>query len=236
MRFPVAPVLTGLVAVCVLILSVGPAAAVHLGSPHPIPVVTTFHGCGPRGRGGGDPDLNYLKNRIDEATAYENWTIHQLLDLPMPDAVTKKGRRADWPPDAAATIAHYEGAPVRTVGFLVRQKKQSAESTNCGSTTYVDSHFWVTVARGQLQAQSVVAEPSPRTIAKHPKWQSFLRSDKRYAEGEEPQVRLSGWLMFDQEHPEQLGEHRGTLWEVHPVTTIEVWNGNQWVDLSKAAP
>ena len=37
-----------------------------------------------------------------------------------------------------------------------------------------------------------------------------------------------GWLLLDQEHPEQLlasgnrNKVRGTLWELHPVVEIEV--------------
>jgi hypothetical protein len=31
------------------------------------------------------------------------------------------------------------------------------------------------------------------------------------------EVRIRGWLMLDQEHPEQIGKTRGTLWEIHPI-------------------
>lgn len=160
----------------------------------------------------------------------------RIIDLPQPQGVGRR-ERANWPDDSAQVISRYEGAPVRTTGYLIRQKRQGAESTNCGSTTYVDWHWWVTARRGQLQAQSVVAEPTPRVMADHPRWRSIiLRTNKRYDDGEEPRVRITGWLMFDQEHPEQLGEHRGTLWEVHPVTNIEVWNGTRWVDLDEGEP
>jgi hypothetical protein len=46
--------------------------------------------------------------------------------------------------------------------------------------------------------------------------------------------------MFDPDHPSQLydpanpnkkNKHRQTLWEVHPVTKIEVFQGGAWVDL-----
>ncbi len=207
-----------------------PVAAEHRGSPHPVPVARSFHRCPQQGRGG-DPRLNLLKNRVEEPARYESWTLGQLLDLPLPKGVGRK--RADWPPEAAEVISQYEGAPIRIVGFLIRQKKQGPESTNCGSTTFVDYHFWVTAKRGQLQAQSAVAEPTPRTMANHPNWRGFLRTNKRYEEGEEPRVRIAGWLLFDQEHPEQLGEHRGTLWEIHPVTNIDVWDGAKWLDLDE---
>lgn len=150
----------------------------------------------------------------------------------MPEGVGRR-HRANWPASASEVIKRYEGVPTRVVGFLIRQKKQGAESTNCGSMVFVDWHFWVTALPGQLQAQSVVAEPTPRVMASHLNWRRFLRTNKRYLEGEEPRIRIAGWLMFDQDHPEQLQLHRGTLWEIHPVTQIEVWDGTTWTDLDK---
>ena len=44
-------------------------------------------------------------------------------------------------------------------------------------------------------------------------------------------VRVSGWLMFDPEHRNQLGTYRSTLWEIHPITKLEVWDGSAWVAL-----
>jgi len=53
-------------------------------------------------------------------------------------------------------------------------------------------------------------------------------------------VRISGWLMFDPDHPSMIldptnpnisGKFRVTLWEVHPITKIEVWQNGAWVDL-----
>jgi hypothetical protein len=35
-------------------------------------------------------------------------------------------------------------------------------------------------------------------------------------------VRISGWLMMDPEHPDQIGNTRGTIWEIHPIMQIEV--------------
>src|SRR3977135_2943309 len=30
-----------------------------------------------------------------------------------------------------------------------------------------------------------------------------------------------------------MGKTRGTLWEIHPVTPIEFWNGTGWQDLGR---
>jgi hypothetical protein len=48
-----------------------------------------------------------------------------------------------------------------------------------------------------------------------------------------PRVRVSGWVLMDQEHPDQLGKTRGTLWEIHPVMQFEVQQGNQWIALDE---
>jgi hypothetical protein len=37
--------------------------------------------------------------------------------------------------------------------------------------------------------------------------------------------------MFDHQHPDHLGKYRQTLWEIHPITGIEVWRDSGWVDL-----
>jgi len=45
-------------------------------------------------------------------------------------------------------------------------------------------------------------------------------------------VRMSGWLMLDPEHQDMINSGlRSTLWEIHPITKIEVFKDGQWVDL-----
>jgi hypothetical protein len=45
-------------------------------------------------------------------------------------------------------------------------------------------------------------------------------------------VRISGWLLFDQEHPEQLGKTRATLWEIHPIIKIETQQNGNWTTIN----
>ena len=44
-------------------------------------------------------------------------------------------------------------------------------------------------------------------------------------------VRISGWLMYDFEHVGAIGTQRAAVWEVHPVTRIQVQRSGQWIDL-----
>ena len=43
-------------------------------------------------------------------------------------------------------------------------------------------------------------------------------------------VRVSGWLMFDQEHLDKIGTRRLTAWEIHPITKIEIQRLGLWID------
>jgi hypothetical protein len=38
--------------------------------------------------------------------------------------------------------------------------------------------------------------------------------------------------MLDQEHPDQVGRTRGTLWEIHPIMKIEVNRNGGWTTLN----
>ena len=37
-------------------------------------------------------------------------------------------------------------------------------------------------------------------------------------------ARLSGWLLHDHQHVQDVGSWRASAWEIHPVTNIELWN------------
>jgi hypothetical protein len=117
------------------------------------------------------------------------------------------------------------------IGFLAAGRQEGPESPNCHGADgrYRDYHLWLT--RGpneQNRSRSVVVEPTPRVRAAHPAW--TLKALRRLGLARE-RVRVSGWLLLDQEHPEQVGKTRGTLWEIHPVMRVEVLRGGQWVPL-----
>lgn len=39
--------------------------------------------------------------------------------------------------------------------------------------------------------------------------------------------------MLDPDHKKHLKRFRSTLWEIQPITEIEVWKDNQWADVDK---
>lgn len=193
----------------------------------PQPVNAPFKGCPPEGDGG-DAALNRLKNRIDEGN-YVTVSFDTIAQLQWPKAVERR-RRARWSASDAEAVARYEGIPVAVEGYLAASKLEGPESPNChgADNEFRDFHIWLTKMAGEDRKGSIVVETTPPVREKHPNWRTDLlgqvaRKDQR--------VRISGWLLLDPEHPDQIGKTRGTIWEVHPVMKIEVLDGNRWTDI-----
>jgi hypothetical protein len=203
------------------------AAGLPLMPVKPQPAYAPFKGCPPEGDGG-DPALNRLKNRIDEGN-YVPVPFDAIAQLGWPQAVERR-RRARWSASDAEAVARYEGIPVVVEGYLASSKLEGPESPNChgADNEFRDFHIWLIKTPNEDRKGSIVVETTPPVRAKHPNWRTDLlgqiaRKDQR--------VRVSGWLMLDPEHPDQVGKTRATIWEVHPVMKIEVFDGDRWTDM-----
>jgi hypothetical protein len=106
--------------------------------------------------------------------------------------------------------------------FLIGVKQEGPETTNCRRRDLHDYHLWMVDTQGQTKAQAVVVEITPRWRAANAGWR--VQTLRRLAQ-QRAKVRITGWLMFDTDHPDQIGKTRGGLWEIHPITTIEVFSG-----------
>lgn len=190
---------------------------------HPTPNTVTFHGC-PPGGDGGDSQLNVLKNRIDDGVngSYQDVSLETLINLSFPQGV-ERVQRQNWSQDEVAAVDQYEGIAVRTTGYIVSVRHEGTESTNCHALDERDYHVWLAPNAGDPKSKAVVVEVTPRVRDQRPGWSSSALSGLT---GQ--QVRISGWLLLDQEHPEQLGLTRATLWEIHPIIHIEVNQGGSW--------
>ncbi len=218
---------------CDLLLET-PTPPTSSGTPGPLPDmpqkpeprVETFNGCPPEGDGG-DPALNRLKNRVDGGN-YVPVLFSAIMDLTWPKAIERRDR-ANWSAGDAAEIAQYEGIPVAVEGYLYGGRESEAESTNChgSDNDNVDWHVWFTETAGEDRTRSIVVEPTPRSRANH-HW--TLKQIKQIADNQ-LKVRISGWVFFDPEHPDQVGKTRGTIWEIHPVMQLEVEQNGQWIAL-----
>jgi hypothetical protein len=154
--------------------------------------------------------------------------------LNLPDAHIPKDRsKWDQHPDERDEITNREGVPLIFIGYLVAIKPQtsgSGETTNCKWKAYseVDWHMALVEKPGQGEELAVVVETTPRVRRKHKKWTEDNLAP--WLDSDQP-VRISGWLLFDPEHRNHMGKYRQSMWEIHPITKIEVWKNNKWVDL-----
>jgi len=188
--------------------------------------------CPPEGDGG-DLVLNRLKNRVTAPSSYHELTVSEFLkEFP---ALHTPRRTNRYNAAQAAAITPREQEGVELVGYLLAAKQSGPEATNCHSKTRRDDHVWIGAVKPSSpaeakaeRAQAVIVEPTPNTLALHKSWR--LHTLQQLTR-QEAKVRISGWVMYDPEHPDQIGKTRGTLWEVHPVTRIEVWSGGQWREL-----
>jgi hypothetical protein len=118
---------------------------------------------------------------------------------------------------------------VRVEGYLVKARESGPESCNGRVDSLRDYHLWITGDAGVDKREGLVAEITPRWKVRYPEWR--LRFFNKLAK-DRAKVRVTGWLMWDQEHPSEVGKSKGTCWEIHPITQFEVWNGSGWRTLS----
>src|ERR1035441_9281792 len=187
-----------------------PATAVDPSWGRGTPTEITFKNgndtCGPDGKG--DTETNHFKNRVDEPTAYHEVTFDAIVGLPKAHVKTK---RSAWTPadraTAATDIVPFEGVALSVVGFIVnRVKVQSGgtgEGTNCNFTlpAEVDWHIPLVAHVHDPEKLSIVVETTPRVRLNHPKWTVNALKDWVNSTAS---VRISGWLMFDPDHPPML--------------------------------
>jgi hypothetical protein len=175
--------------------------------------------CGPTGdaRNATAIALNTNKNRTDVPGGSD------YVDIGWSDLENLPADRKD----------DFVGAPVRVIGFLSHrinvENTGNGESTNCHlvGDNEVDWHIYLTNSSAQQISQAIIVETTPRTRPQH-KWTTDMLAP--FVDSA-TQVRISGWLMYDSEHVGAIGTQRATVWEVHPITKIEVQNNSQWVDL-----
>ena len=224
---------------------------------HPMTVAESLDGCRD---GDTNWDLQRRKNRIDPIPKY-GWVwvkFDAIRDLRWPRAADRVDRFS-W--NAILTRAQrdsiraYEGTPVAVDGFLKLERSRPApivvrsrsapivtrsrqapgvaardtrKASSCDLTSEdLELRLWLTGERDDPRATGMVV--SVTQLMRQPGWDlSKLREIERRG----LMVRVWGWLLYDQEHPEELGARgsrkiRDTLWEVHPVVEIEVFQDKE---------
>ncbi len=189
-----------------------------------------FDGCSVQGVGG-DPDLNAQKNRSVEPGTVSKITVAQMRDLPTVPSSDGKDRSA-WPDSLANKIEAQETKGVFFIGYVIHAKAEGKESSNCQLTAAKDHDVHVYVGDGPDDdaTSSAIVEVTPRWRNTNPTWnapelQQLVMSGA--------QVRIAGFLLYDQDHWDMIRKgQRSTLWEIHPITNIEVQTKSGWMELS----
>ncbi|MDB5281984.1 MAG: hypothetical protein JWO06_1059 [Bacteroidota bacterium] len=118
-------------------------------------------------------------------------------------------------------------------GYVADVKVGGVETCNCKTKDHDhrDTHIELVLdAMNEGGSGKVIVEVTPRIrqamALKGEDWSTNALRDKILGRW----VKVKGWMLFDKEHERQAdntnpnGTHnwRGTCWEIHPVTSIEV--------------
>jgi hypothetical protein len=176
-----------------------------------------------------DPDLNAQKNRTEVPGNFTPTHFDDFAEFEVPDGVSKR-HRSTWPEATRSAVLAQEAQARRLTGFLIAQKLEGPESCNCHGEDQRarDIHLWLANSQGGTKVKAIVVEVAPRVRAMHSTW--TLQKLRQLVQAK-TRVRISGWVLLDEEHPEQVGGSRHTLWELHPIMRIEVRVGNRWREL-----
>lgn len=214
--------------------------AVTLPSCTPTTLSADFTVCPPEGTPGNThAAANKLKNRVTRQCSFGTMTVEQVLKL---KAFPTDVRALPASDPRKMYLAALESRPVMLEGFLAMEKNGGEESVNCGSSTRKDIHMEIagTDATDPKNNRDVhvVTEVTPWFREMITAWSTstvgqFASYRGGYSgtnHGPPGRVRVYGWLFYDNPHAGDgsVGTWRGTAWEVHPITRIEVFENGQW--------
>ena len=209
--------------------------------------------CGPEGAGRAgattriDSATFRLKNRTDAPAFSYAVTWDALARLPYARSNVPDDR-FEWLDSVLTEIERYEGVPLTLTGFIAAitdQKKgsgnETGETTNCRWTEnlHVDWHVSMTRRHTDGVDRAFVVEPTPRFLRRHPTTWTIprLRDWMGTARQSGDSVRVTGYLFFDPDHYKHIvpspgqRRYRISMWELHPVSKIEVRRNGEWIDL-----
>jgi hypothetical protein len=208
-------------------------AAFILASLTPAPAASgvatgAFAGCPVQGSGG-DPQLNELKNRSASPPSANPITLAGMKRLPMPPAATP-AMRADWPASTRAMITSHEGEGVVFTGYIVSVAREAADTSNCSSAlpSNEDIELFLADRPGVSDSKHIIlAEITPRWRAVYTSWRA---ANLRKVSTAGNRVRITGWLIYDQESWRERDHATATPWEIEPITNIAVLRNGNWAN------
>jgi hypothetical protein len=197
--------------------------------------------CPATGSGGMYEQAYVQKNRTHVPCTYTPITVDDMLAL---ESLPKSVRALPDTDPLAQYLKTEEAKAVMLEGFLALTKDGGKEGVNCNSNTRLDTHMELADTDAQdpktNRNRHVVAEVTPWFREAVPVWTtqnlgqfaSYI-SDYKAAAGKNPptRIRVYGYLFFDEAHATGAKAWRGTAWEVHPITKIEVFQNGSWEEV-----
>ena len=189
--------------------------------------------------GGSHTTANAQKNRLERPCSFSAMTVDQVLKL---KGLPSEVRALPSGDQRKVYLQTLESRAVVLEGFAAMVKNGGQESVNCDSSTRLDIHMEV-VGMDAVDPRSnrdthVVTEVTPwfrQTITSWTtstlgQFASYRGGYSGTMHGPPGRIRVYGWLFYDNPHAGDgsVGTWRGTAWEVHPITRIEVFETGQW--------
>jgi len=108
-------------------------------------------------------------------------------------------------------------------GYILSSKTEHGESCNCHSSYIPDRDVHVNIVASKTEndpANSVIIESTPYSRSLHPEYtNAYFQNLKKQGK----KIKISGFLLFDRLHENMITDgKRGTLWEIHPITKIDI--------------
>ena len=215
-------------------------AMVTLSNCSPTTLSANFTICPREGTpGSAHAAANILKNRVARQCSFGTITVAQVLKL---KALPGNVRELPASDPRKTYLTALEARPVMLEGFLAMEKNGGEESVNCGSSTRKDIHMEIvgtdTDDPKSNRDAHVVTEVTPwfreaitawstTSLGQFASYRSGYSGTNQQSPG---RIRVFGWLFYDNPHAGDgsVGTWRGTAWEVHPITRIEVFDNGQW--------
>jgi len=156
--------------------------------------------------------LSYQRARVAIPTHYAPMTFADFLALP---GLPEEYRQSDW-----TTVRESTQRGVSLEGYIAELVPSKDGDLHVHlRETKQPRCFPDGSRRDQLVAEVTRAFQPPKTGWSY---DALLDLCERQA-----RVRFSGWLLHDFEHVQDVGDWRGSEWEIHPVTKIEVWDSER---------
>jgi len=195
--------------------------------------------CPATGSGGIYAAAYVQKNRLKIPCHYTGMTVQQMLSLPKLSANVRALPAGN---QNLKDLQARESQPVVLEGYLALVKDGGQEGTNCKSPTRKDVHMEIVDTDAadpkSNRGQHVITEVTPWFEEAVTTWtKGTIGLYAAYVDGYSgnqlrppTKIRVYGWLFYDEAHVSDgsIGQWRGTAWEIHPITRIEVFENGVW--------